>query len=312
MVIERRPIHFQVDGTDVRGVLYLPRSTAKLACVVLAHGFSGTMDWILPSFAERFASAGLAALTFDYRHFGASGGEPRQLVDVVEQRADLRAAVDFARRQPEIDAERIALWGTSLGGSHVALAAAEDARITALVLNMPALDPLVGGNVPAKRKRLDVSWAAIACTTLQLLAAAVHDALRAALGRSPRYLAVYGEPGTAFFTDPELADNFARVTASSPTWENRVAARFLLGLPRYRKGTMERIAAPILVCLAEHDLEVSTSYVKRTVAKAKRAEVRVYSAGHFEMYHGDALEKVVADQTAFLYAHLGERADARP
>ena len=46
----------------------------------MAHGFSGVREQRLDAYAERFAQAGLAVLVFDYRHFGASGGEPRQLL----------------------------------------------------------------------------------------------------------------------------------------------------------------------------------------------------------------------------------------
>jgi fermentation-respiration switch protein FrsA (DUF1100 family) len=77
-----------------------------------------------------------------------------------------------------------------------------------------------------------------------------------------------------------------------------------LGVPRYREGTMERIVAPILVCLAEHDIEVSAAFVKAKVAKARRADVRIYPGGHFDLYHDDTFEQVVDDQTKFLRAHL--------
>lgn len=61
------------------GVLYRPvEARGDVPCVVLAHGFSGTMDWIVPDFASVFAGGGLAALMFDYRYLGASGGQPRQ------------------------------------------------------------------------------------------------------------------------------------------------------------------------------------------------------------------------------------------
>jgi len=49
---------------------------------VLAHGFGGVREARLDAFAERFGDAGLAALVFDYRYFGASTGEPRQLIDI--------------------------------------------------------------------------------------------------------------------------------------------------------------------------------------------------------------------------------------
>ncbi len=76
--------------------------------MVLAHGFSGTVDSGLTMFAERFAAAGLDALAFDYRHFGSSDGEPRQLLSIARQLEDYAAAIAYARSLPGVDPERIA------------------------------------------------------------------------------------------------------------------------------------------------------------------------------------------------------------
>jgi dienelactone hydrolase len=302
--MKREEVSFDVQGSTVRGVLFRPDGSDAAACIVLAHGFSATMDWIVPKFAERFASAGLAALVFDYRHLGRSDGTPRQLVHVKKQREDLRAAIAFARAQPAIDPARVALWGTSLGGSHVAAIAAEDPKIAAVILNMPALDVIKGGNVESKRKALEVSRGLVVLTTLRLLGAALEDALRGVLGRTPRYLEVYGDAGHAFLADPRLAQNFEHLAKGSVTWQNRVAARFLLGAPRYREGTMERIPSPMLVCLADKDVEISNVYVIDKVRRAPRAEVRTYPYGHFDLYHGPPFEQLVAEQAAFLRHHL--------
>lgn len=298
-------VSFDSDGAACAGNLYLPEGLEPPhPCVVMANGFSGTMDWILPGFAERFAAAGIATLIFDYRHLGRSEGQPRQLVDVKEQRADLRRAVDFARRREDIDPDRIALWGTSLGGSHVVDLAASDPRIGAVVANMPALDAIKGANLAAKRERANASRWQTVRATVQLLGAATIDALRGALGLSPRTIAVYGAPGRAFFTDPALAERFRRVEQESATWQNRVAPRFLFGVPRYREGTMERIQAPLLVCLARDDVELSNAFVADKARKAPHAEIREYPAEHFDMYHGAMLEQVATDQVEFLCRHL--------
>ena len=74
--------------------------TGRAPCVVMAHGTTGTMDFGLARYAQRFAAAGFAVLVFDYRHFGASDGRPRQLIRVGRQVADWRAAVWFARALP--------------------------------------------------------------------------------------------------------------------------------------------------------------------------------------------------------------------
>jgi hypothetical protein len=110
----RRDVLFSVEGEEVVGWLYMPSEpTGPVPCVILNNGFGGTRKMVLEPFARRFAEAGLAALTFDYRHFGDSAGEPRHLFSLDGQVADCRGAIAFARGLPEIDADRIAIWGTS-------------------------------------------------------------------------------------------------------------------------------------------------------------------------------------------------------
>ena len=62
-----RPAHIESDDSSPRPI------------VVMAHGLGGVKEMRLDAFAERFTEAGYLCLVFDYRHFGASGGSPRQL-----------------------------------------------------------------------------------------------------------------------------------------------------------------------------------------------------------------------------------------
>jgi fermentation-respiration switch protein FrsA (DUF1100 family) len=96
---------FLSEGVDCAARVYRPDVALGEAtpCVVMANGFSLTRDDGLPAFAERFAGVGITALTFDFRHLGGSGGEPRQLVDADRQQADFRAAVSLARGLEGID-----------------------------------------------------------------------------------------------------------------------------------------------------------------------------------------------------------------
>jgi hypothetical protein len=144
----------------------------------------------------------------------------------------------------------------------------------------------------------------VAAATLRLLASAVLDAARGAMGLSPHYIAVYGPLGRAVFSDPALAGRFDEVAESAPTWRNQVTPRFLFTAPRYRTGTMERIACPLLVTLARDDDVISSAWLKTTAARAPRHEIREYPARHFDMYHGAVRDQVVADQLTFLQRHL--------
>src|SRR5258707_12797249 len=113
----RRDVDINAEGVVLRGWFYLPELAAGPApCIVMAHGFSAVKEMYLDHFAEVFAAAGLAALVYDNRNFGASGGEPRQEIDPVEQVRDYRHAITWARMQPEGDRERIGVWGSSYSG----------------------------------------------------------------------------------------------------------------------------------------------------------------------------------------------------
>ena len=156
----RRDVTFTSGGETLAAWLYLPTEDAKDApCVVMAHGFGGTRSARLDAFAERFAAAGLAALVFDYRYFGDSGGEPRQLIDIGDQLDDWRAAVAFARtlRRGRRRAG-VAVWGSSFSGGHVQVIASEDARIAAAVSQGSFGDGLVTlagfGIVPSPQAHL--------------------------------------------------------------------------------------------------------------------------------------------------------------
>src|SRR5260370_1414559 len=75
----RRDIEFNAEGVTLRGWFYPAEGAGRSApAVVMAHGFSAVKEMYLDSFAEVFAAAGLSALVYDNRNFGASGGGPPQ------------------------------------------------------------------------------------------------------------------------------------------------------------------------------------------------------------------------------------------
>ena len=78
-VAMRKDIEFKTeDGIKLCGWHYLPeKRTGKVPTIVMAHGFSAVKEMYLDRFADAFAAAGLGALVFDNRNFGASDGEPR-------------------------------------------------------------------------------------------------------------------------------------------------------------------------------------------------------------------------------------------
>ena len=111
-----------------------------MPAVAMAHGLGAVKEMYLEPFARRFAEAGIAALVFDYRSFGASGGEPRQRLFPRDQIEDYRSALTWLSLQPEIDADRLGVWGSSFSGGHVLHVAAYDPRVKAVVSQVGAMD----------------------------------------------------------------------------------------------------------------------------------------------------------------------------
>ena len=133
----RRDIEFDAEGVTLRGWFYPAEGASGTApTIVMAHGFSAVKEMYLDAYAEVFAAAGLNALVFDNRNFGASDGEPRQEIDPWAQVRDYRHAITYAGTLSESD-DRIAVWGSSYSGGHVLVVAAIDRRVKAVACQVP-------------------------------------------------------------------------------------------------------------------------------------------------------------------------------
>src|SRR6266550_5893250 len=143
MPIEKRDLMFKSGESFAAAWLFLPKAAApgaRVSGVAMAHGLGAVKEMYLEPFARRFAEAGIAALLFDYRGFGASGGEPRQRIFPRDQIEDYRSALTWLSLQPEIDADRLGVWGSSFSGGHVLHVAAYDPRVKAVVSQVGAMD----------------------------------------------------------------------------------------------------------------------------------------------------------------------------
>lgn len=289
-VVGVQEMTFRSDGVDCAVRVYRPDAPPGEAtpCVVMANGFSLTRDDGLPAFAERFASIGVTAVAFDFRHFGTSGGEPRQLVDVDRQLADFRAAVSFARGLDGVDSDAVVVWGFSVAGGHAIYTAAGDERIAAAIALCPMTDILAFvRRMPARN----------------LLRANV-DTLRNVMGHRRVRIPVVGRPGSyAFFTQPEALPGFQAVCDEHSLWRNEFLT-LSFAKPTYRPVRVaNRVRCPLLVCIGGRDHMAPRRAAERTVERAPRGERRDHPIDHFGGFLGEDFERVVADQIEFLGRH---------
>jgi uncharacterized protein len=282
---------FRSDGVDCAARVYRPEAFpgGTTPCIVMANGFSLTREDGVPAFAERFVSIGVTTVAFDFRHFGASGGEPRHLVDLDRQLADFRAAVSFARGLDGVDGDAVAVWGFSVAGGHAIYTAAGDGRIAGAIALCPMTDILafVRGMPVRNWLRANV------------------DTLRNMVGRRRVRIPVVGRPGSyAFFTQPEALPGFQAVCDERSLWRNEFLT-LSFAKPTYRPvRAAHRVRCPLLVCIGERDHMAPRRAAERTVERAPRGERRDYPIDHFGGFLGGDFECVVADQIEFLSRHL--------
>ncbi|OBK24690.1 alpha/beta hydrolase [Mycobacterium asiaticum] len=291
---EREDVWF-TSGTDrISAWLYRPAGDAVVPLIVMAHGLGAVRTMRLDAYAERFSAAGYACLVFDYRNFGDSEGQPRQLLDIDMQLADWAAAVNFARTQPRVDSNRIALWGSSFGGGHVIASAARLPGIAAAVAQCPFTDGFasIGAINPA--------------TAARITALGIRDVIASRLGKPPVMIPTAGRPGeVALMTAPDAYSGYLNLVPHGVELPNEVAARIGLKVLIYRPGrSAAKIGCPILFCVCETDSVAPSGPTLRHAAKAPRGEIKTYPEGHFDIYVGDAFERVVTDQIAFFHRHL--------
>ena len=293
-VMERVDVKFRSGETECAGWLYRPTEsgTRRPPVVVLAHGLGCLKEMRLDAYCERFAAAGFVAIAFDYRYFGDSGGEPRQLLDIERQLDDWASALAYARSLPDADTDRVAIWGTSLAGGHVIEAAARDGRVAAVVSQCPFADG--AASVLAMDPR----------SSTQVTILAMRDQLARLRGKPPVMVKLIGPPGSAALMTAPDAEPGIRAIAP-PKYVNAVVARVGLQIPLYRPGrAASRVKAPHLYCICDHDSVAPAKSAHAAANRAPQAEVRTYPIGHFDIYVGDAFEQAVADQTDFLARHL--------
>ena len=157
-----RVVEFPSEGATLQGRFYYREDDARPApVVIMAHGTSATITMAVDRYAEVLHAAGLAVLLYDHRNFGRSGGEPRQEINPWIQARGYRSALDFAAGLPEVDAERMALWGDSYTAGQVIVVGACDPRVRAIVAQIPAL-----GGKPAPPAPDGALFAALRATLL--------------------------------------------------------------------------------------------------------------------------------------------------
>lgn len=154
------------EGTRIAADLFIPTNAqpdTPLPAILLCHGWGGPKSHLSSTYAPYFCKGGFVCLTFDYRgwfesdarlatpdaqsapdpdgRISVKGHPVRDVVDPLDQNRDIHNLLDWLMEHERVDAERVGLWGSSFGGGHVIHVAGTDARVAAVVSQVPGMGP---------------------------------------------------------------------------------------------------------------------------------------------------------------------------
>ncbi len=289
---ERRDVKFMSAGIECSAWYYVPKdlkTNEKRPAIIMAHGWSAVKEH-LDRYATRFAEAGFAVLSFDYRYLGASKGEPRGQIFYKDQQEDYRNAITWVLHQKEVDAARIGIWGTSYSGAHVLMVGAFDKRVKAVVSQVPLVAAWEAYYAPLKPEDLAAEF--------NLYAKARNDFFETGQLSYVPVVAPEGEYST--IPVKEAHDWFIANMRPIPTWKNQVTvASQEDGLDYDPTPYVHAIApTPLLMIITDNDIITPTELEKKAFERAKEPKkLVVIPGGHFEVYQGPKLDTAAGAAT---------------
>ncbi|MDR2986292.1 MAG: alpha/beta hydrolase [Nocardiopsaceae bacterium] len=293
---QREKVRFASGGTECVAWHYRGSNSA---CLIMAGGAGVTKEPGTDLFASRFHAAGFSVLAFDHRHFGESGGQPRQVIRIGEQLDDWQAAIGFATTMPGVDPARIALWGFSLAGGHVFQVAARNPQLAAAI----AQTPLADGQAAAPNALRHMTPLAL----LRLMSMGIADATGRLINRPPLLVPLAGERGTvATLNTPDGLDGSRALNPDNryPEWQQAVAATWPLRAGFYRPGRYaSRVRCPLLVLACDQDQTALPGPAVAAAHRAPRAELVRLAGGHYAPFL-DGHEQAVEAELGFLRRNL--------
>ncbi|TKA82504.1 hypothetical protein B0A55_01228 [Friedmanniomyces simplex] len=278
----RKDIEFKTsDDITLHGWLYTPDNAEgkKLPSLVMAHGLTCFKEMDLDLFAEYFiAGLPMACLIYDNRCFGASDGQPRAEVNPFLQRSDYSDAMTFAQLSPDINLDKIGIWGTSYSGGHVLWVGSVDRRVKAVL----SQGPLVSG------------WEnTTSCTTS--LKMFQDDRHARAQGHEPtRIPAVVPDPMQPAAMPSPDSYHFFTAWEKKSDWKNEITPK-IVELVRSNDPAVNihRISpTPLLMTVADNDVLTPTDLALAAYGQALQPkQLHIMPGGHFDVYNGPNFEK---------------------
>ena len=295
----KKPVTFYSEGVRLDGDVYIPDGIARGSrrpAIVLCHGYTGVKDLYLPDNARVLTDAGYVVMTFDYKGWGKSEG-PRSRLAPYSRVADVRAALTFLSTLPEVDPERLGIYGTSYGGATVVWVGAVDPRVKAVV----SVVGIGNGARWMRSVRRPDEWR-------DLLDRSARDRGRRAVEGASEFVA----REEILLPDRQSADLAAKARKDNPNAVGSIPLEYIDETLEFNpEWVVDRIAPrPVLFITSDDDRlvppEESQALYERAGEPKKLVVLRGF--GHYEVYAEPAFSEVMRETLAWYRQYLGPEA----
>ncbi|MEM5433009.1 alpha/beta hydrolase [Cupriavidus oxalaticus] len=295
----RAEVEFRAeDGVTLRGWKYVPDipPNKPAPAIVMINGFSGVKE-TLTQYAQAFQAEGFAVLLYDHRNFGASDGQPRLHIEPSRQLADLRCAVTVLRGFPEVDPERIGMWGTSLAGGHAIVTAANDRRIKCVVSQIP----FISGHRSAER-----FYTVHRLTELRQMFD--DDRQNRLHGEPSAMLPVVSDSEDFCCLPSPVSKRFVQASIDqAAAWRNEVTIGSLENLFEYEPGALIKFVSPtpLLMIVGARDNVCFPDLAFEAYENALEPKsLYIHRAGHWGTYFPPYLDATAYEACKWFKEHL--------
>ena len=272
------------------GAIWVPQARpAKPPLLVMAHGLGGRKWAGITLMADRFArEAGYAALAFDYRRTGNSGGAPALVYDPSAMAADYTSVVQYARASlgDAVDTSRIVVWSTCFGAGAAAVALSklqdEGVEVAAYIAQTPFLD-LKDAAVLTSLSAAQLAWVASAAS----LDVVTH---KTGIREAPSLSAPHDKHvllplwGTGVITPPAQMD----IDGGNSSSRGCLPARLMTHVADIvRYPHFQKVRAPTLLLHAKYDQVTQGQARSEAILKAKAGgnnQFRLLESEHMSVY----------------------------
>jgi fermentation-respiration switch protein FrsA (DUF1100 family) len=283
---------FQSEGETLVGDLFLPADGEPAGVLVAVGPLTSVKEQAGGTYAQAMAERGHAALAFDYRYFGESGGQPRQFESPEANIEDIKSAATALLADDRLKDLPLGGLGICFGAGPMVRAVAEDPRFRAFA----GVAGVYTDNAKTIARMGDAYQASI-------------DRGRAAerrwreTGEAETIPAVAPDGGDVAMPLREAYEFYGTPRGQVPNYVNGYAVQSLAhSLPFDVRGAADALDVPVLVVHSETALAPDLAHAFYSAVQSPKRELWLDSQGQIDFYDDPKLINPAADAVVESYS----------